>query len=256
MLFPRGQNSGCPASVIVPCYNEAARLDVDAFRCFLAKSQDVRLIFVDDGSRDETAFVLGRICAGYQDCSSILILESNVGKGEAVRQGLNYALKHFRNDVVGFWDADLATPLAAVQSFLEVLDTKPAIGMTFGARVKLLGRRIERKRARHYLGRVFATAVSGMLHLPIYDTQCGAKLFRVTPEFQQILATPFLSKWVFDVEILARFIQYYGGAAERLEERIYEYPLDTWIEIGGSKVRPRHFATAFLDLLRIRRKYL
>jgi glycosyltransferase involved in cell wall biosynthesis len=245
-----------PVSVIVPCYNEALRLDVVAFRCFLAEPSAARLIFVDDGSRDATIAVLGKVCAGFEQRSSILQLEKNSGKAEAVRQGLNHALEHFAPAIVGFWDADLATPLPSIQSFVLILDTRSDLDMIFGARVKLLGRHIDRAPARHYLGRIFATVVSTMLRLPIYDTQCGAKLFRVNPAFRRAMADPFLSKWVFDVEILARLVQMDGGSPQRIERSIYEYPLETWEEVAGSKVRPHHFVTALLDVLRIKRKYL
>jgi hypothetical protein len=121
--------------------------------------------------------------------------------------------------------------------------------MVFGSRVKLLGRRIVRKPHRHYLGRIFATVVSNVLRLPVYDTQCGAKLFRRTSQLAVVLQNPFRSRWIFDVEILARFIHTCG--IEYVKNSVYEYPLAEWCDIGGSKVKPGDFLKALGDLLRI-----
>ena len=252
VLFP-GQHR---VSLIVPCYNEAKRLDVQQFRDFLAQSRPVQLLFVDDGSTDNTVQVLEKLCAGFEGCAAILRCETNGGKGEAVRRGILYALNNFGPEITGFWDADLATPLEAIDRLRAILDERPAVLMVFGARVKLLGRSVERLQLRHYLGRVFATTVSQVLRLPIYDTQCGAKLFRVTEELAQVMHDPFLSKWVFDVEILARFLKLHHKDSKQLEHLIYEYPLEAWSDVGGSKVRPKDFVVAFLDVARIWRKYL
>lgn len=243
-------------SLIVPCYNEANRLHVDRFRRFLALPGATRLIFVDDGSTDTTASILQHICGGFEYRAEILQCKENGGKAQAVRLGILHALHIRQPELVGYWDADLATPLESVGRLLAVLDSHSEIDMVFGARVKLLGRSVVRKQTRHYLGRIFATIVSRMLRLPIYDTQCGAKLFRVKPETIQVFAEPFLSKWVFDVEILARYLKLYGKDSTHLEQLIYEYPLEKWEDVGDSKVRPHDFATAFLDLLLIHRKYL
>jgi hypothetical protein len=150
----------------------------------------------------------------------------------------------------------LATPLSAVDRFLEIFEVSGNVSMIFGARVKLLGRHVERRATRHYLGRVFATVVSTMLSLPIYDTQCGAKLFRVDARLRDAFAEPFLSKWVFDVEILARYLKFFNGDTRLLGEAIYEYPLEQWVDVAGSKVHAGDFLKAFLDILRIKRKYL
>jgi glycosyltransferase involved in cell wall biosynthesis len=166
-----------------------------------------------------------------------------------------YALNDGNPQIVGFWDADLATPLAAVAKLLSILDGRPDIDMVFGSRVKLLGRTVDRKPIRHYLGRIFATVVSVALGIAIYDTQCGAKLFRAQPDLRQILAEPFLSKWVFDIEILARYIALYGNDPARVERMIYEFPLQKWTDVEGSKVRPKDFLVALSDVIRIRRKY-
>lgn len=253
--MPSRDASGC-VCLVVPCYNEAARLDIQAFRAFLATGSATRLLFIDDGSRDETLSVLKRLCHGYEDCTGILHFERNRGKAEAVRRGILHALDSYGTQIVGFWDADLATPLDTVRSFRCVLGERPGLEMVFGSRVKLLGRHVERRAARHYLGRVFATVVSLMLRLPIYDTQCGAKLFRVTPELRCLFEQPFISKWVFDVEILARYLEFSGGNAKRLEQAIYEYPLETWVDVAGSKVRGKDFFTALVDIARIKWRYL
>ncbi len=241
--------------LIVPCYNEAARLDVQRFRHFLAESGSTRLVFVDDGSRDETIQVLEQLCRGYEECAEILRGDTNRGKAEAVRLGIIHALDTSRQEFVGYWDADLATPLESIAHFVSVLDERPEIEMVFGSRVKLLGRYVERRAVRHYLGRIFATAVSSVLSLSIYDSQCGAKLFRVTPHTRQIFAEPFLSKWVFDVEIIARYQNLYARDARRLEKAVYEYPLEVWVDVAGSKVHPTDFLKAFIDIVRIRHKY-
>jgi dolichyl-phosphate beta-glucosyltransferase len=242
--------------IVVPCYNEAARLAVEAFRSFLASDPQTRLLFVDDGSKDGTSAVLQQISFGFEDRSGIMRLDRNRGKAEAVRRGMVQALNAYPTALVGYWDADLATPLDAVSRLQNVFRERPGVEMVFGSRVKLLGRHIERRAVRHYLGRVFATVVSVMLRLPIYDTQCGAKLFRVSPELREVLSSPFASKWVFDVEILARFLRLYRGDAKRLERAIYEYPLEEWVDVAGSKVRASHFFTAFIDIAKIKMRYL
>jgi glycosyltransferase involved in cell wall biosynthesis len=250
------ENSAGLIALIVPCYNEAARLDIQAFRTFAAQTPDVLLLFVDDGSLDKTLDILETVREGNEANVGILPCPANGGKSEAVRLGILHALDHFAPRIVGFWDADLATPLNAVTQLARVLDEKPAIEMVFGARVKLLGREVERRAIRHYPGRVFATVVSLLLQLKIYDTQCGAKLFRVGPHIREIFEDPFLSKWIFDVEILARYMQRLKLSPADLSARIYEYPLEKWTDIAGSKLHPSDFLKSFVDLGRIYRCYL
>ena len=133
----------------------------------------------------------------------LLRLPQNQGKAEAVRLGFRAAFEK-SPWYLGYWDADLSTPLEALSSFETVFEELPAVEMVFGSRVMLLGRDVVRERYRHYFGRAFASLASAILRLPIYDTQCGAKLFRNTETLGEIFSSPFESKWVFDIEILAR----------------------------------------------------
>lgn len=239
--------------IVVPCYNEAQRLPTARFQEFLDQSS-IQFVFVDDGSRDATAEVLENLRASREDRVTVLRLKTNQGKAEAVRQGINFALQH-QAEYTGYWDADLATPLDAIPRFLAIFDQRPSLDMVVGSRVKLLGRKVHRRPVRHYLGRVFATMVSVMLRLPIYDTQCGAKIFRVRPETPVLFADPFMARWVFDVEILARYIRKLGST-DLAASRIYEYPLEEWEDVAASKVKGADFLIALRDIARIYWTYL
>jgi glycosyltransferase involved in cell wall biosynthesis len=205
------------------------------------------------GGTDETLQVLRQIERQLPARIQVLQRPVNSGKAEAVPVGMLHALEGGAADFVGFWDADLATPLDAINDLLELLLAHKELDIVLGSRVKLLGRDIERLVVRHYLGRVFATCASVVLGLPIYDTQCGAKIFRVTPDLAGILQEPFSSRWIFDVELLARFLHLSG--TEKAHGEIYEFPLYRWRDVPGSKVGPLDFLTAAKELLAIWRKY-
>jgi dolichyl-phosphate beta-glucosyltransferase len=242
--------------VVVPCYNEAERLDSARFERFAAVHPDVRFVLVNDGSRDATGQRLAQLKAAAPEAFEVVDLPHNQGKAEAVRNGMLRAIE-LGCDLAGYWDADLATPLEEIPRFSAVLAQTPGALVVFGARVRLLGRSIERRALRHYLGRLFATVASMILNLPIYDTQCGAKLFRVTPLTRALFAQRFAVGWTFDVELIARMIrirrQLGQGEVARL---IYELPLESWQDVKGSKVKPADFLRALLEMLSIYRLYL
>jgi glycosyltransferase involved in cell wall biosynthesis len=239
------------AVIVVPCFNEEQRLDRKAFLDFTSEDR-VEFCFVDDGSRDGTFRVLNELQQQDSDRISVMQLEQNSGKAEAVRRGLLAAAER-KPDFIGFWDADLATPLSEIPSFLDVMKERPEVTMVLGARVRLLGRSISRNPSRHYFGRFGATLISNSLGLAVYDTQCGAKLFRVTDEIVEIFRQPFLSRWIFDVEILARYVRRCGR--DVAAKTIYELPIQVWRDVRGSKLKSTDFARALRDLWKIHRTY-
>jgi dolichyl-phosphate beta-glucosyltransferase len=238
--------------LVVPCFNEEQRLDVEAFRGFSLPGQHLEFLFVNDGSTDGTQRVLESLRDSNPRRFSVLSLERNSGKAEAVRRGVEAALER-APDFTGFWDADLATPLSEVTGLLGIFESRREIQMVFGARVRLLGREISRNASRHYIGRFGATLISQTLGLAVYDTQCGAKLFRVSDTLRTVFGKPFLSRWIFDVEIIARFVETWGRDA--VARAIYEYPVTQWRDVKGSKVKSRDFLRALRDLWKIRRAY-
>ena len=243
-------------TIVVPCFNEERRLQIDAFRAFLAQDHPVRLLFVNDGSTDRTLAVLKDLQAAHPRHVDVLDKQPNGGKAEAVRAGMLHAIAHTPTGICGFWDADLATPLDAILEMKSILDHRPQLEMVFGARVRLLGRSIKRKPVRHYLGRIFATVVSTLLRVPIYDTQCGAKLFRITPDLQRVLTQPFHSRWIFDVELLARFLDLHAHDPAYAPAAIYEFPLLVWHDVAGSRLRPGDFLKSIMELNHIHNVHL
>jgi hypothetical protein len=168
----------------------------------------------------------------------MLSLPRNRGKGEAVRLGLGRALQDGAT-TVGYLDADLATPPGEVTRLLEGLGAE-GVAAVIGSRIRFLGTHIERSAARHTIGRLFATLASLTLRVSVYDTQCGAKVFRRTPALERALAEPFVSRWCFDVELLGRLLIGEPGVEPLPLDGIRELPLARWRHRAGSKIGIRH----------------
>lgn len=237
--------------LVVPCYNEEQRLPQAELLAFLDTHPHVSLCLVDDGSRDGTLAVLRALQAQRPDRVLVVPVSPNGGKAEAVRAGVRHAYASRPWPFIGYWDADLSTPLAEVDHLRAALLANPACRLAMGSRVKRLGSNIDRRIARHVLGRIFAACASGILGLSVYDSQCGAKLFR-RDTVDIFFGQPFLTRWLFDLEMLVRMRNAIGLAGM---DAACEVPLSRWTEVGGSKLRLREMIGVPLELLRIRRGY-
>jgi glycosyltransferase involved in cell wall biosynthesis len=235
-------------SLVIPCYNESERLVPEAFLQFVGTHPRVQFLFVDDGSADGTGEILERMRQAAPAAVTVLRHAARRGKAEAVRTGILRGLSD-RSLLVGFLDADLSTPLGEIDHFLTVLRDRPGVEIVLGSRVMLLGRDIRRRAIRHYTGRVFATAVSQALDLPVYDTQCGAKILRANAAMAAIFDEPFRSRWIFDVELIARYLRLPVAPGEPARrDRIYELVLTHWHDKPGSKLRWHDFARAVVEV--------
>ena len=219
-------------TVIIPCHNEAKRLNLAAFRRFEAEHPEAALLFVDDGSTDATAACLADF--------PLLHLEENVGKAEAIRRGIIATLAlDASTEAFAFLDADLATGLDELTRLVGILAEKPRLAMVIGSRWPHLGAHIRRGAVRALAGRLMAWMIRLALGRPVYDTQCGAKIFRREVAWA-LFGRPFHSRWLFDVELLLR-----------LHGRVEEVPLRAWREVGGSKLGLGAMLRAPFELARI-----
>jgi glycosyltransferase involved in cell wall biosynthesis len=236
-------------TIIIPCYNEEFRLPFQEYRRFLFNNA-IDILFVNDGSTDLTLAALQAIKAQFPEHVRILSLSRNVGKAEAVRRGVLAIEELDKRDVIGFMDADLSTPLGEVTYFLHEFED-PHIQFVFGSRVSRIGAHIKRFQHRHYFGRAVATLVSMYLRIPIYDSQCGAKFFHVGFA-RKLFSHPFVSRWLFDVEIFRRI----ALLDIKVADCSLELPLHIWIEKGGSKISFRDYLKLPLEFFKIVRHYL
>ena len=240
---------------MIPCYNEEARLRPGEYKKFLAGNPMVDLIFVDDGSVDGTPAALELITSQSGGRAAALRQEPNQGKAQAVRRGVLEAFSR-GYDLAGYWDADNATPLRLAQDLVADLE-RAKVEMVMGSRVNILGKRICRSDSRHYLGRLFATMASFILKRQIYDTQCGAKIFRNSEIMRHAFEAPFETGWTFDMEIIARIILRGRDVNPSVttDSLIIEHPLDEWVDVPGSKLKASHAFGIARDLFTIYRRY-
>ncbi len=213
-------------SVIIPAYNEAARLGktVRAVVDYLRQnSPEAEVIVVDDGSSDETAEIAR---AGFADSgnlrTSVISYKSNLGKGRAVRLGLLAA----RSDVALFSDADLSTPISEAPKLVDAI-VNGQYDVTFGSRALdrgLIG--VHQSWRREQGGRIFNLVVRLATGMPFWDTQCGFKAFRMSV-CRPLIEAATIDRFGFDVELL--YLAFRAGL------KLKEVPV-RWDHNEGSKV--------------------
>ena len=213
-------------SVVIPAYNEAARLGktlravVDYLRQNFPEGE---LIVVDDGSTDETAELSRKVFQDSRDLrTSIISYKSNLGKGRAVRLGLLAA----RGEVALFSDADLSTPITEAPKLVAPI-VKEQADVTFGSRAldrQLIG--VHQSWRREQGGRVFNLVVRLATGMPFWDTQCGFKAFRMSV-CRPLIEAATVDRFGFDVELL--FLGFRAGL------NLKEIPV-RWDHNEGSKV--------------------
>ncbi len=246
MLMPKR------TALIVPCYNEEQRLKGQAFLQFLAETENIDIWFVNDGSSDGTQRIIDQLSESAPGRIFARGLSENRGKAEAIRAGVGMVLENGNYDYLGYIDADLSAPLGEVLPLNAlILEDKHLI--VAGSRVKMAGRNIRRTPMRHYISRIFATYYSQLLRVHNYDTQCGLKLF--TSGFAgQLFATPFVSRWLFDLELFLRAKKLIGEP--EYARKIIEVPLNEWCEVGESRLKWTDFIKAPAEVLKIYSRYL
>ena len=213
-------------SVIIPAYNEAARLEKTLRAVVDYLCQDwpqSEVIVVDDGSSDQTAELSRQVFKNSGDLrTSVISYKSNLGKGRAVRLGLLAA----RGDVALFSDADLSTPISETPKLIEPI-ANGQYDVTFGSRAldrKLIG--VHQSWRREQGGRIFNLVVRLATGMPFWDTQCGFKAFRMSV-CRPLIEAATIDRFGFDVELL--YLAFRAGL------NLKEIPI-RWDHNEGSKI--------------------
>jgi glycosyltransferase involved in cell wall biosynthesis len=249
--------------IVVPLYNESHRINMDYWN-LMVKLPDTYWLFINDGSTDET----GKFIEKLAEHKNVHIISSarNFGKAESVRIGFNYLFQvSSKKDesqqtprrLIGFLDSDSAIEVDDVAKFIRtakriISDAPPlqekSINAVWASRVNLLGRKIDRSKFRHYVGRIIHTILGLAIKDLPYDSQCGLKIFELDENLKSLFVEEFTTRWFFDVEILLRG-EFQKSSNKVL--RIYEEPLNSWTEISKGKLRIRSMFLVTIELIRI-----
>ena len=215
-------------SIIIPCYNEEARLPatLKSFDDYLLDNQgvlpvdQVELLIVDNDSRDGTAALAADFARSHSYAR--VVSETRRGKGAAVRAGMFAGHGRW----LMFCDADLAMPFTELAKFLPPM--RSGYDVAIASREVPGAVRYNEPAARHAQGRLASWLTKLVLGLPFEDTQCGYKSFERNAA-QEIFARQTIDGFGFDFEILY--------IARKLGYRVDEVPIQ-WYHQPGSTVRP------------------
>lgn len=230
--------------LVIPCFRESGRIVafLRDLRDTFAGDESVHVLVVDDGSGTEEAQCL-RLAVdsarlSWPGLRPVLALPQNRGKGGAIYAGWAHRQEE---PWLAFVDADGSCSAGEVQRLLALRAS--STGALFASRIKMLGRSIRRHWHRHLLGRVFATMVSELLNIEVYDSQCGLKLIP-RQAYERVASRLSLHGFAFDVELMTALLD--TGC------EVTEVPID-WHETPGGKVHLfRDSWRMFRDVLTVR----
>jgi len=230
-------------SLVIPVYNESRRLEKTfaSLSRFLknAPVPSVEIIFVNDGSTDDTLMLLNQFA--HKVPARIISYPDNCGKGYAVRTGMRAATA----DYALFLDADMSTDLLMFERFAVAMQQGAAI--VIGTR-KNAGAEIHKHQPwwREMLGKGYTILARTILGVPVTDFTCGFKCFHRLAR-EAVFRRAFIDRWSYDAEILY--------LAHRLGFQIFEIPV-VWVNDRHSSVRLyRDIIQSFFDLFAIRSKH-
>jgi dolichyl-phosphate beta-glucosyltransferase len=188
-------------SIVVPVYNESCRVRnaLERLSAFSISSDKVlEIIFVDDGSKDDTAAIIRDFMSSPILSKPIVLMqhEVNKGKGAAVRTGITKS----RGDMVLFTDVDLSTPPEEALRMLSLFeDADIVIGSRY-MHESIVS--IPSPFVRRCMSRVYNFSRKIILGQKVHDSQCGFKMFsRKAAEI--VFSEQTIPGLAFDTEIIA-----------------------------------------------------
>ena len=229
-------------AVVVPCFNEAKRLNGLFFEN-MTRELGCNVVFVNDGSTDETLNVLYKICSN--DRMSVINLVENGGKAAALKAGLQRAEVLNMKFAVAC-DADQSNSIEDIQSLVQVLLKSDHVDIASAARVPLAGSDVQRKTSRKWAGRIVATLLGNVTNITIYDPMSPLKAYRLSSLGILDYYKP-RTKWFGEIELL-RFIY----AARNENFCLVEVPMHHWRDKAGGHLGIRSFFAISLDYIRLR----
>jgi dolichyl-phosphate beta-glucosyltransferase len=226
-------------TVVMPAYNESRRIarSLEEIKHYLSgRGTRFELIVVDDGSVDDTAYLVESLSARLPELRVLKLRHQ--GKGAAVKAGMLDA----KGRLILMCDADLSTPITELKKLEAAL--KQGADLAVGSR-RAAGAVLARRQPwlREAVGVVFGFFTRLLIPTGIIDTQCGFKLFPAEVA-RKLFPLLTVKGFTFDIELLA--------LARKLGLRVAEVPV-VWEDAEGSKVKPlRHLPEVISEIWRIR----
>jgi dolichyl-phosphate beta-glucosyltransferase len=212
-------------SFVIPLYNESKRIhhllsEITKF-IFQNKNLDYEIIFVNDGSKDNTKKIIQNYIKQFKNSNlKIIDYKKNKGKGYAIKSGVLRSKKQW----ILTLDADLSVHINQLFYWDKKYKLKKNLAY-FGSR-GLKNSIVSKFFYRFLLGKVLQLILSKILNIKLTDTQCGFKLYN---RKYALIIFKVLNVYDFSHDIEVIFL------LKKKRINIKELPV-TWVHVEGSKV--------------------